>query len=707
MMKKIRHLFQRSATAVVLATILFLSQIGFPAVAHAQPQTSPFVESESADYPNGSQWATAEYEQISGSVTLQGRTFGAMSESEIGFGAAALVQSQLPGGFTLQRGTTSHIVVGGSSTAKNLNAREREKLSAADSTEVIDPEQAEQLKLDDRGQKPSKDKWFVRNGVEYQGIPLAKFSDVLTIVGANGEAQYVRQRNLPLKVDATSSTVTSEQAVELAKQDAGIELAADEAKLEIWVDPELNGHLTWTLTLKSPSLTDPKALRYWVAAVGEPKILYRENQIFHTHQGRATGTLWSASPLQGTENRPLGDLRVMRSDGATQVTNKYGLYGFTTGSGTATIQTTLSGPNSVVQNQAGSTLNRNKDGTPDNPIPLNFGASTDEELAQVTAFYWTNVARNLARTGFDPNLPDLPTNVNIAGLCNAFWNGSSINFYRAGGGCPNTAYADVVLHEYGHGVDARQGGILDGGYSEGFGDALAILGTRQSCLGRDFFGAGTCLRPATDVILWPPAPGDGVHAIGRRYAGFTWELIQQLKNTYSEDGAYQIAADLVLAAAAANPANVPDAVRLSFIADDDDGNLSNGTPHFAELAAAADSRNIPRPAGLVRDRVGYVWANDPAAASYTPSATYSYNSAGGAMTITRSGTGRYSVRFAGLGGGSSSGGNVQVTSYGFGSESCKVQSWGSGGSDFVANVGCFTANGSPGDSRYTVLVTWH
>ena len=63
------------------------------------------------------------------------------------------------------------------------------------------------------------------------------------------------------------------------------------------------------------------------------------------------------------------------------------------------------------------------------------------------------------------------------------------------------------MHEYGHGIDAVKGGIVHGGYSEGFGDAMAVLATRQPCVGRDFFGAGTCLRSASDVILWP-SPGN-------------------------------------------------------------------------------------------------------------------------------------------------------------------------------------------------------
>ena len=49
-------------------------------------------------------------------------------------------------------------------------------------------------------------------------------------------------------------------------------------------------------------------------------------------------------------------------------------------------------------------------------------------------------------------------------------------------------------------------------------------------------------------------------------------------------------------------------------------------------------------------RLAYVWANNPTAASYTPSTTYSHNSSGSPVSITRSSAGRYAVTFAGLGG---------------------------------------------------------
>jgi hypothetical protein len=71
--------------------------------------------------------------------------------------------------------------------------------------------------------------------------------------------------------------------------------------------------------------------------------------------------------------------------------------------------------------------------------------------------------------------------------------------------------------------------------------------------------------------------------------------VKQLKQANSDDEAFRLGTRLVLGAAVANPSNIPDAVRLSFVVDAPDGNPAHGSPHFRALAAAADSRNIPRP----------------------------------------------------------------------------------------------------------------
>jgi hypothetical protein len=96
---------------------------------------------------------------------------------------------------------------------------------------------------------------------------------------------------------------------------------------------------------------------------------------------------------------------------------------------------------------------------------------------------------------------------------------------------------------------------------------------------------------------------------------------------------------------------------------------------------------------------GYVWANEPSSASYTPSTYYSFNSSGGANTILRSGVGRYTVNLYGLVAG---GGHVQVTAYGPSSDTCKVANWGVGGTYLSVNVNCYNHLGQPVDTYYTL-----
>jgi hypothetical protein len=100
-------------------------------------------------------------------------------------------------------------------------------------------------------------------------------------------------------------------------------------------------------------------------------------------------------------------------------------------------------------------------------------------------------------------------------------------------------------------------------------------------------------------------------------------------------------------------------------------------------------------------KFGYVWADQPTSASYTPSTFYQYNSKGLTNTITRNGTGSYVVKFPGLWR-ATNGGTVKVTTYGPVSTRCKVTSWGPSGADVFVGVLCVNSFGTPVDSYYTM-----
>ena len=154
------------------------------------------------------------------------------------------------------------------------------------------------------------------------------------------------------------------------------------------------------------------------------------------------------------------------------------------------------------------------------------GTSTPAER---TAFYHTNVARLMAKKWLNLdwlNNAVIPINVNINDVCNAFWNGTSLNFFKAGSTgtviCANTGeIRDVMQHEWGHGLDSNDGrppgyafalGLGDLATGEGVGDHIAIFVDHDSCIGQSFFNrlSGPFL---VDPDTFEIAPCDGVRNV--------------------------------------------------------------------------------------------------------------------------------------------------------------------------------------------------
>lgn len=128
--------------------------------------------------------------------------------------------------------------------------------------------------------------------------------------------------------------------------------------------------------------------------------------------------------------------------------------------------------------------------------------------------------------------------------------------------------------------------------------------------------------------------------------------------------------------------------------------IADGSLTGAEIANGSLSSGdfTSAPAGVVR---GYVYSGNPDPELDTPvdltASDYAYNSAGGAITRTRTGVGEYTVNFAGL---DLSAGNVQVSSYGEATETvaCKVVGWGGSSAD----IACFTTGGAAANTRFTL-----
>lgn len=94
----------------------------------------------------------------------------------------------------------------------------------------------------------------------------------------------------------------------------------------------------------------------------------------------------------------------------------------------------------------------------------------------------------------------------------------------------------------------------------------------------------------------------------------------------------------------------------------------------------------------------YVWIGD-AAAKNPVSAQYSFNSAGKANSVKKTGTGTYEVKLEGVG---TAGGHAQVTAYGAGNVLCKAVRWNQAGADQLVQVACFKGEAAT-DSQFSLL----
>ncbi|HXT21619.1 MAG TPA: hypothetical protein VN923_12785, partial [Thermoanaerobaculia bacterium] len=177
-------------------------------------------------------------------------------------------------------------------------------------------------------------------------------------------------------------------------------------------------------------------------------------------------------------------------------TNSAGIFGGTTGT------TTLNGQFVAISDSCG-TISKAADAN--GTIAMGSSTGTDcttpgsggagNTHASRTQYYMVNRGKEAARGWLPSNSwlnAKVTANVNLNQTCNAYWNGSTLNFFRSGGGCANTGeLPGVSLHEWGHGMDSNDGNgsSPDNGSGETYGDVSAMLAIHASCTGNGFLSS--------------------------------------------------------------------------------------------------------------------------------------------------------------------------------------------------------------------------
>ena len=249
-------------------------------------------------------------------------------------------------------------------------------------------------------------------------------------------------------------------------------------------------------------------------------------------------------------------------------------------------------------------------------------AGTSELDAQLSTFVHTGVVKAYIRPFVtDPRTLEfiddrIVATVNLDDECNAYYTGGTINFFASSDQCENTGrLPDVVYHEFGHGLHDYSiipgVGLFDGAMSEGASDFLSAIITGDPGMGRGFFYTDEALRHLDDPAderIWPDDVGE-IHQTGIIFGGAFWDLRKAAILLLGETEGVALANRLFLATLQRST-DIPSSLIEALAADDDDGDLSNGTPHECLIRQAFGEHGL-RSVGAIVDSPGSVVEPEP------------------------------------------------------------------------------------------------
>lgn len=319
------------------------------------------------------------------------------------------------------------------------------------------------------------------------------------------------------------------------------------------------------------------------------------NEVRHvTLQGQVQGIVEEEQPSDPDTPHALQHLRL--SVGGEEF--------YTNADGTFSVESNLGGPWQVQGDLTGRYANVDRQDAADASFTLEMTENGQSllvgtgvaQIVELDAYHHTTRVHDFI-TDMDPGFTGLneplTVRVNIGQTCNAYWDGSSINFFQEGGGCPNTGrVAGVVYHEYGHGINDRQylqagaqWGMTNGAMHEGLADVTAIYLQNEH-----YVSPGWFIRELDNGNHYPESIQNEVHYDGLIIGGAMFDLRAALGT--------EAVLPMHHFARWGTPDD-PDLGRAGFeyflellLLDDDDGDLSNLTPHFQLIDDAFNAHGI-------------------------------------------------------------------------------------------------------------------
>jgi hypothetical protein len=414
---------------------------------------------------------------------------------------------------------------------------------------------------------------------------------------------------------STSPSLSARRASEIAStefvKDAGMAATSLGAPQLVIASAQVGEFRTPVLTWKveaqfySPTL-DAAGYTYFIHA-SNGAVVERRDAVHHDVSGNLKTLATPGNyPDSGTNLPTPQDMvrATITSPQGNALTDASGNFNIVGATAPVVVTVRYQGTYATVNNNAGAayTSSPNLPGSSGNNIVMNSPAAA-LVTAQANCFVWINKLRDWSVAIIPGNtLPNFlaTANANQTSTCNAFYNGSSVNFYQAGGGCVNTAYSNVIVHEMGHWYNDRySSGNGSDGFGEGNADVYAMYIAEDPVVGHDFCGIGCNVRTGlnTRTFCGDANPGcyGEVHADGEVLMGALWKVRAKLKLSLGNSpGA--AAADLLFNSwmTTYNDGQIKTIIETHWLTlDDNDGNINNGTPHYADIDGGFKQQGFP------------------------------------------------------------------------------------------------------------------
>lgn len=454
---------------------------------------------------------------------------------------------------------------------------------------------------------------FVNFFQQYQGIKVLESR--LTVKMTNDfkvimfGADVYHDINISISPSISSGAAGSAAMSGITESIVSTVVQPELAILPVPVNKNYEYHLVYVVQVKTMDTYNIPSDFYTLVDAVSGEVLYRQNRVHHFHDKHknikamtpggidvsVNANLYTTQPYNPATSEALANLE-FTVNGNTFNTDL-----------TGNASTGITGPQSATFKLQGLWSIVSTNGvTPtqtttlaDGPNTFSFTSGTIQERS---AYYNVNIVHdhcNAVLPSFTGMDWQLPTKVDLTtGNCNAFYDGSAINFYAQANGCTSFAeVGDVVYHEYGHGINDnfyQAGGSFfqNGAMGEGYADFWAFSITQNAVL-----GYGTSTTNATDYVrrydqnrkVYPINIVGEVHADGEIIAGAWWDTYLNLGSDMNHTlqlfaGAYP---GFQAAIADGQEGKAYTDVLIDVLQyDDNDGDLTNGTPNGLAIVDA-------------------------------------------------------------------------------------------------------------------------